>query len=55
MEEKYPYFGETIGTNFPGSPNLMNLAALSHAMGNWSGSPCISHIMKYTIECESNG
>ena len=24
-------------------------------MENWWGNPCISHIIKYTIECESNG
>ena len=34
MEEKYPYFGEKIGTNFPGSFNLMDFAVFSHAMGN---------------------
>ena len=41
--------------NFPGSPSLMDFAAFSHVMGNWRGNPCISHIIKYTIGCESNG
>ena len=43
------------GTNFLGSPNSMHFAAFSHAMGNWWGKPCISHIIKNTIGCESNG
>ena len=47
MEEKYPYFQEKNCTNFPGSPNLMNFVVM--------GNSCISHIMKYTIGCESNG
>ena len=55
MEEKYPRFGKKLGTNFPGSPNLIDFAAFSHAMGNWWGNPCISHVMKYTIGWESNG
>ena len=33
----------------------MDFTAFSHAMGNWWGNPCISHIIKYTIECESTG
>ena len=41
--------------NFPGSPSLMDFAAFSHVMGNWRGNPCISHIIKYTMGCESNG
>ena len=47
--------GEKIGTNFPGSSNSMYFTALSHATGNWWGNPCILHIIKYTIGCESNG
>ena len=34
MEEKYPYFGEKIGTSFPGFLNSMDFAAVSHATGN---------------------
>ena len=55
MEEKCPYVREKMGTNFLDSPNSMDFAALSRATGNWWGNPCISHIIKYTIECESNG
>ena len=33
-EEKYSYFGESMGTNFPDSPNSMDFAAFSYAMGN---------------------
>ena len=55
MEEKCPYVREKMGTNFLVSPNLMDFTAFSHAMGNWWGNPCISHIIKYTTECKSNG
>ena len=44
-----------MGTKFLGTPNLMDFTAFSHATGNWWGNPCISHIIKYTIECECNG
>ena len=44
-----------MGTNFLGSPNLMDFAVFSHAMGNWWGNPRISHIIKSTTEFESNG
>ena len=54
MEEKCPFVREKMGTNFLGSPNSMDFAKFSHAMENWWGNPCISHIIKYTIECESN-
>ena len=53
MWEKY--FGQKMGKNFPGSPNAMDFTVFSHAMGDWCGSPCISHILKYSIGCESNG
>ena len=55
MEEKYPYVGEKMGTNFPGSPNSMDFTAFSHAMDSWWGIPCILNIIKYNIGCESNG
>ena len=54
MEEKCPYVREKMGTNFLDSPKSMDFTAFSHAMGNWWGNPCISHIIKYTIECEPN-
>ena len=44
-----------MGTNFLGTPNSMDFIAFSQAMGNWRGNPCISHIIKYTVKCESNG
>ena len=52
---KVPICWGKMGANFPGSPNSMDFAAFSHAMGNWWENPCISHIIKYTIGCESNG
>ena len=54
MEEKYPQAREKMGTNFLGSLNSMDFTAFSHAMGNGRENPCISHIIKYTTECESN-
>ena len=54
MEEKCPYVRGKMATNFLGSPNSMDFAAFSHAMENWWGNPCISHITKHTMECESN-
>ena len=54
MEEKYPYFGEKVGTSFPGFLNSMDFAAVSHAMGNRWRIPCIAHIIKCTTGCESN-
>ena len=50
---KYPYFGESMGTNFPGSLNSMDFAAFSNAMGNWWGNLSISHVMKYITGWES--
>ena len=32
----------------------MDFTAFSHAVGNWLVNPCISYVIKYTIECESN-
>ena len=36
--KKYPYFGESVGTNFPGSLKLMDFATFFNAMGNWWGN-----------------
>ena len=55
MEEKCPYVREKMGASFLGSPKPMDFAGFSHAMGNWWENPCNSHIIQYTIECESNG
>ena len=54
MEENYASVREKMGTNFLGSPDLMDLTAFSHAVGNGRENPCIPHIIKYTIEYESN-
>ena len=43
-----------MGTNFWGFPHSMGFAVFSHTMGNWWESPCISHIMKYTIGWKLN-
>ena len=52
--KKYPYFGESMGTNFPGSLNMMDFTAFSNAMGNWWGNLSISHVMKYITGWESS-
>ena len=54
MEEKSPYASEKMGTNFLGSTNSKDFVSFSHAMENWWGNPCISHILLNIIECESN-
>ena len=52
---KHLYYGKSIGTNFPGFPHSIGFVTFSHAMGNWWGKPCISHVMKYTLRWELNG
>ena len=52
---KCPCVGETMGTNFPGCLYYVDFTAFFYAMGNWWGNPCISHIIKFTIGCKSNG
>ena len=52
-EKKYPYFGENMGTNFPGSLNSMDFAAFSNAIENWWGNLSISPVMKYITGRES--
>lgn len=52
--KKYSYFGEGMVTN-AGSPNSMDFAAFSYAMGNRWGNPFISLVMKYAIGWEFNG
>ena len=32
--KKYPYYGKSVITSFPGSPHTMGFIALSYAMGN---------------------
>ena len=53
--KNHPYYGKSMSTNFPGSPHTMGFVAFSRTMRNWWGTPCISHMMKYTIGWESNG
>ena len=55
MEEKYLYFGAKMGTNFPDSPNSMDFSEFSLSLGDWRGKLYVSHIIKYTIGCQSNG
>ena len=52
---KVPICWKKMRTNFPGSPNSMDFATFSNAMGNWRGNPCISHSIKFTAGCQSNG
>ena len=60
-EHQFPMFSKhngfcriLPGTKFPDFPHLIGLAVFSHAMGNWWGNQCISHMMKYTIVREAN-
>ena len=47
--KKYPYFEESMGTNFPGSLNSMDFATtFFNTMGNWRGNLSISHVMRFT-------
>ena len=46
---------ERYGYQFPRISQFDGFAAFSYAMGNWWGSPCISHKMKYTTGWETNG
>ena len=55
MGKKYPYYGKSMITNFPGFPHTIGFVALSRTMGNWWENPCISHMMKYTIGWELDG
>ena len=55
MGKKYPYYGKSMITNFPGFPHTMGFVAFSCTMGNWWENPCISHMMKYTIGWEFDG
>ena len=57
--KKQPYHGESISTNFPGSPHTMGCVAFSRAMRNWWENPCISHMIRFFnfflwIEWEKN-
>ena len=43
------------GYQFPRLSQFDGFHCIFPCYGNWWGTPCISHIIKYTIECESNG
>ena len=55
MGKNHPYYGESMSTNFPGSPHTMGFVAFSHTIRNWMGNPCISYMMKYAIGWKCNG
>ena len=42
-----------MGTNFPGSLNLVDFTGFFHATGNLWGNTFISNIIKYIIGCNS--
>ena len=50
--ENHPFYGKSMGTNFPSIPHLMGFTMLWEI---WWENPCIFHAMKYTIGWESNG
>ena len=54
-EKKYPYYGKSLITNFPGFPHTMGFVAFSLTVGNWWENSCISHITKYTMGWELDG
>ena len=35
MENKHPYYGKSMSTNFPGSPRTVGFVAFSRSVGNW--------------------
>ena len=47
MGKKYPYYGKSMITNFPGFPHTMGFVAFSRTMVNWWENSCISHIMRF--------
>ena len=54
MGKKYPYYGKSMITNFPGPSHLMCFVAISRTTDNWWKDSCISHMMKYIIGSESD-
>ena len=52
--KKHPYYGKSMGTNYPGSAHLMPFAEFCHAIENWLKNQQISHLMKSAIRWESN-
>ena len=52
MEKKHPYYGKSVGINFPDFPHAMGFVAFSRIVGNLWGNPCISNMLKYIIGWE---
>ena len=52
--KKHPYCRKGMGTNFQGFPLKMGFIAFSCTMENGWRNPCISHMMMYTLEWQSN-
>ena len=50
--KNHPFYGKSLGTNFPRIPRLMGFTMLWKI---WWENPCISQVMKYTIGWGSNG
>ena len=55
MEKKRPFYGKSMSTCFPGPPRKMDFVGFFRAMENWWENSWISHMLKYTIEWESDG
>ena len=55
MGKKYPYYGKSMSSNFPGPPHTMGFVAFSRTVGNWWENPWISHMMKYTMDGNQMG
>ena len=55
IEKKRSFYGKSMSTCFPGPPRKMDSVGFFRAMENWWENSWISHMMKYTIEWESDG
>ena len=53
--KKHPYYRKVWTPISQVIPIQWVLLQFFHAMGNWSGNPCISNVIKYTTRWESNG
>ena len=54
MGKNDPYYVKSMSTNFSVSPHTKGFVAFSRTIRNWWGNPCISHMLKYTTEWESD-
>ena len=55
MGKKHSRHGKSMVIDFSDFPHAMGFVEFSRTVGNVQGSPCISHMLKYTIRWESNG